>query len=341
MVTCMITERREAICEPVETLERFVRTILNGFESYFADFQNITLAATSRFENADWVGMRMASIHRIDLYKAKTATISEYVELIAGDELRDLDFWRAARERYSELIEGHSNFEIAETFFNSMYCSVFKHRKIRDEYAFVFSPLGDMPPSDVSKVYRIYQLDCALDELLDKIHGFWLGQLVGNYMGFPFENVYVDEPIPFLVDRYYTWRDDASIRMNRDDLRGYVPILGGMFEGAPLLLLHHSGARTGTQRVTPLMYQAVPGGYAVFASKAGADSNPDWYYNVTANSETKVEIGSESLSVTARVAGGEEHDAIWSRQKQEWPQFAEYEQQTARDVIPVVVLERA
>ena len=56
--------------------------------------------------------------------------------------------------------------------------------------------------------------------------------MVGNYMGFPFENVYVDEPMPFLVDRYYTWRDDASIRMNRDDLRGYVPILAGMFEGA-------------------------------------------------------------------------------------------------------------
>ena len=70
------------------------------------------------------------------------------------------------------------------------------------------------------------------EELLDKISGFWIGQLAGNYMGFPFENVYVDEPIPFLVDRYYTWQDDASIRMNRNDLRGYVPILAAAFEGA-------------------------------------------------------------------------------------------------------------
>jgi ADP-ribosylglycohydrolase len=69
-------------------------------------------------------------------------------------------------------------------------------------------------------------------ELLDKLTGFWVGQLVGNYMGFPFENVYVDEPIPFLVDRYYTFRDDPAIRMNRDDHRSYLPILAGAFEGA-------------------------------------------------------------------------------------------------------------
>lgn len=70
------------------------------------------------------------------------------------------------------------------------------------------------------------------EELLDKITGFWVGQLVGNYMGFPFENIYVDEPIPFLVDRYYTFRDDSAIRMNRDDHRSYLPVLATMFEGA-------------------------------------------------------------------------------------------------------------
>ncbi|MGB9358443.1 MAG: nitroreductase/quinone reductase family protein [Acidimicrobiia bacterium] len=117
--------------------------------------------------------------------------------------------------------------------------------------------------------------------------------------------------------------------------------VGGMFEGAPILLLHHAGARTGTQRVTPLMYQATPAGYAVFASKAGADSNPDWFYNVAANAETKVEVGPEVVRVTARVAYGEEYDRIWNRWKQDWPQFAEYERQTAREVIPVVILEHS
>ncbi len=70
------------------------------------------------------------------------------------------------------------------------------------------------------------------EELLDKITGFWVGQLVGNYMGFPFENVYVEEPIPFVVERYYTFRDDPAIRMNRNDHRSYLPILATMFEGA-------------------------------------------------------------------------------------------------------------
>jgi len=125
-----------------------------------------------------------------------------------------------------------------------------------------------------------------------------------------------------------------------EEFRANSGKVGGMFEGAPLLLLHHVGARTGTERVNPLMYQAVDGGYAVFASKAGADTNPDWFYNLKANPEIKVETGTGTTAVKARVATGDEHERIWSKQKQDWPQFAEYERQTSRDVIPVVVLER-
>jgi isocitrate dehydrogenase kinase/phosphatase len=153
----------------MERRERFARTILNGFESYFAEFQNMTLAARSRFENAQWQEMQQASIERIDLYKVKTNQLLPYVELIAGDELHSFEFWRAIRGIYSELIRGHDNFEIAETFYNSVYCSVFKHRKIRNEHAFVFSPLGDMPPVDVSKVYKVYQLTGSLTELFDEL----------------------------------------------------------------------------------------------------------------------------------------------------------------------------
>ncbi|MDE0369710.1 MAG: nitroreductase family deazaflavin-dependent oxidoreductase [bacterium] len=116
--------------------------------------------------------------------------------------------------------------------------------------------------------------------------------------------------------------------------------VGGMFEGRTLLLLHHTGARTGIRRVTPLAYQNLADGYAVFASKAGADTNPDWYHNVVANPRTEVEVGTRTIQVRARVATGEERDQIWSRQKQDYPQFAEYESKTSR-VIPVIVLERA
>ena len=115
--------------------------------------------------------------------------------------------------------------------------------------------------------------------------------------------------------------------------------VGGMFDGKPLLLLHHAGARTGIGRVTPLMYQNLPGGYAVFASKAGADTNPDWYHNLVANPGTEVEVETDTIPVRARVAVGEERDRIWTQQKREHPQFGEYESKTSR-VIPVIVLER-
>ena len=72
------------------------------------------------------------------------------------------------------------------------------------------------------------------DELKDKITGYWVGQLVGNFMGFPFENVYVEEPIPVLVDHYYTAReaDSLHLRVNAKDARGYVPFVASMFDGA-------------------------------------------------------------------------------------------------------------
>lgn len=115
--------------------------------------------------------------------------------------------------------------------------------------------------------------------------------------------------------------------------------VGGPFEGRPLLLLHHIGARSGKERVTPLMYQEIDGGYAIFASKGGADTNPAWLHNLKANPETVVELGERSISVKARVSEGDEYDRIWKRQKAEYPFFAEYETKTSRDHIPVVVLE--
>jgi deazaflavin-dependent oxidoreductase (nitroreductase family) len=115
--------------------------------------------------------------------------------------------------------------------------------------------------------------------------------------------------------------------------------LGGSFEGAPMLLLHSKGAKSGKERVNPMMYQKVDDGYAVFASKAGAPTNPDWYHNLVANPKTRIEIGGDSYDVTARVAEPDERRRIWEAQKQAFPNFAEYEQTAGRE-IPVVLLER-
>jgi deazaflavin-dependent oxidoreductase (nitroreductase family) len=114
--------------------------------------------------------------------------------------------------------------------------------------------------------------------------------------------------------------------------------VGGPFEGAPLLLLHTVGAKTGQQRVNPMMYQTVPDGYAVFASKGGAPDNPDWYRNLLAHPQVSAEIGTRTVEVKARVAEGGEREKIWAAQKAAYPGFAEYEQKTSRQ-IPVVILE--
>jgi deazaflavin-dependent oxidoreductase (nitroreductase family) len=114
--------------------------------------------------------------------------------------------------------------------------------------------------------------------------------------------------------------------------------VGGNFEGAPLLLLHTTGARSGEVRVNPMMYRKVGGDYAVFASKAGASTNPDWYHNLVAHPEVRAEIGTQTLRLTARVATREEREPIWSAQKAEYPGFADYEQKTTRQ-IPVIILE--
>ena len=123
-----------------------------------------------------------------------------------------------------------------------------------------------------------------------------------------------------------------------DEFRANGGRLGGSFEGAPLLLLHTTGARSGKERVNPMMYQAVDGAYAVFASKAGAPTSPDWYHNLRAHPTATVEIGDRTFDVKARFAEGGERDRIWATQKERYPGFADYEAKTTR-TIPVVILE--
>ena len=122
-----------------------------------------------------------------------------------------------------------------------------------------------------------------------------------------------------------------------DEFRGNGGRVGGPFEGAPLLLLHTVGSKSGKERVNPVMYQAVGGDYAVFASKGGAPEHPDWYRNILARPDATVEVGTALVPVTARVAEGQERELIWQRQKADYPGFADYEEKTDRE-IPVVIL---
>ncbi len=123
-----------------------------------------------------------------------------------------------------------------------------------------------------------------------------------------------------------------------EEFRANAGKVGGPFEGGTLLILHSTGAKSGKERVNPLMYQKVDDGYAIFASKAGAPTNPDWYHNLKANPEAWIEVGTDRVDVKAREAEGAERDDIWERQKQAWAGFAEYERKAGR-TIPVVILE--
>jgi deazaflavin-dependent oxidoreductase (nitroreductase family) len=125
-----------------------------------------------------------------------------------------------------------------------------------------------------------------------------------------------------------------------EEFRANAGRVGGPFEGMPILLLHHRGARTGIERVNPLAYQQLEGdAIAVFGSKGGAPTNPDWFHNLVANPDARVEVGIETYEVRARVADDEERQRIWERQKKDRPAFADYETKTSRQ-IPVVILER-
>ena len=127
-----------------------------------------------------------------------------------------------------------------------------------------------------------------------------------------------------------------------DEFRANGGKVGGQFEGFPLVLLHHTGAKSGIERVNPLAYQRLDDdSVAVFASKGGAPTNPDWFHNVVANPNTSVELGTERYDVTARVATGDERERIWEAQKKAFPNFAEYEKTSGGREIPVVVLGRA
>ena len=115
--------------------------------------------------------------------------------------------------------------------------------------------------------------------------------------------------------------------------------VGGNFAGAPLLLLHTVGARSGQPRINPMMYLEDGDAFLVFASKAGSDRNPDWYWNLRATPDVTIEVGTQTIEVHATELLGPERDARFAIQAERYPGFAGYQQKTSR-VIPVVKLER-
>ncbi len=138
---------------------RLAMAILNGFDAFFAEYKNITLGAQARFEAADWHGAQKAMRARLDLWKQKRAIVAEAAYTITGGSVESRDNWEEAKHEYAELIKHHDNYEIAQSFFNSIYCYVFKHEKIREQHTFAMTPAGHNGPMDSDSILRRYRFD--------------------------------------------------------------------------------------------------------------------------------------------------------------------------------------
>lgn len=124
-----------------------------------------------------------------------------------------------------------------------------------------------------------------------------------------------------------------------EEFRSNEGIVGGQFEGADVLLLRTKGAKSGVDRVNPMMYLEEDGKIYVFASYNGADKHPDWFHNIKANDKVSVELGTEKYEARAEPVSLEERDRIYAKMASRFANFAEYEKKTTR-VIPVVELIR-
>jgi deazaflavin-dependent oxidoreductase (nitroreductase family) len=142
-------------------------------------------------------------------------------------------------------------------------------------------------------------------------------------------------------------RDEAAVNTTNawnlsiiEEFRANEGKVGGNFEGTPVLLLHTTGAKSGKERVNPMMYLNRDERIFVFASKSGADTNPDWFHNLVSTPEVTVELGTETFAATAAALTGEERERIFTTQERLYPGYAEYQAKTTR-VIPVVELVRS
>ena len=131
-------------------------------------------------------------------------------------------------------------------------------------------------------------------------------------------------------------RNDYN-QKNIAEFRANEGVVGGRFEGKTLLLLHTTGAKTGKERVNPVAYVRDGEKYVVIASKGGAPTNPDWYYNILAHPHLTVEVGTKTFDVEAQVAEEPERTRLYNKMVEMLPGFADYRQKTER-VIPVIEL---
>lgn len=117
--------------------------------------------------------------------------------------------------------------------------------------------------------------------------------------------------------------------------------IGGRVPGtnAPIILVHHTGRRSGTHRVSPLIAREIEGRWVIVASKGGTDRHPAWYHNLKANPKTEIEVGSRRIEVSARVVEGAERDELWPKMVEVYPSYEDYQRFAGERRIPVLSLD--
>lgn len=150
--------------------KRIAKTVLNGFDAYFADFQNMTLGAKARFETHNWAGVQESHFDRIELYKHKVDQVCKLVRGVTSKNVLDLTLWQQIRQAYAVLVSNHNNYEIAESFFNSIFCSLFEHQQIHDRYLFV-KPSKDTSNKQLSDytIYFSYSAEFGFEDLIRRV----------------------------------------------------------------------------------------------------------------------------------------------------------------------------
>lgn len=144
----------------------------------------------------------------------------------------------------------------------------------------------------------------------------------------------MSDPATMSAEEFNSWNQQVIAEFRENGGK-----VGGMFKGAPLLLLTTTGAKSGQPRLAPLAYTTDNGNYVVIASKGGAPAHPDWFHNVRTNPAVTLEVGTETFAAQASVPEGEERRRLFDQMAAQMPNFAEYQLKTTREIL-VVVLER-
>ena len=164
---------------------RMAQAILNGFETFFGEFRNVTLCAQTRFEQADWKAVHEEMQRRLSIYKKRVGQVADIAATIAGSTLKEPVLWQDAKAEYAVLVREHNNFEIAQTFFNSVYCFIFAHERIRDVHAFVITPERPGQRMPQESITRNYHDRSGLEAMVQAL-------LADTHFNIPFENLQRD-----------------------------------------------------------------------------------------------------------------------------------------------------